>query len=129
MKAQKTPTERLMNAQHTSCVQMPKNIYIRHLRSFKSICFRIPIHRPFSASKNNKQFLNWNQTKIMTDTINEPLTCICFRLDSHNISTNNYFIQSQQQKCQNKVWSPTSIWFLYRQSRTSHLTMLYDHHR
>ena len=29
----------------------------------------------------------------MTDTINEPLTHICFRLDSHNISTNNYLFK------------------------------------
>ena len=92
------------------------------------------IHIPFLTLKNNKQCLNQNQMKTITNSVNETSTHFCFWLHSHTISYPNK--QSQQQKRQNKVQktvrvynkdtratSSTSIKCLYRQPRTSHLTL------
>ena len=79
---------------------MPKNIYSGHLKSYKSISFHIPMHRPFLTLKNKKQFLNYNQNKIITNSINENSTHFCFQLHLHTISYPNkqLLAQSHQQK-------------------------------
>ena len=44
-----------------------------------SITFHVPIHRPFLILNNNKRFLNQNQIKALTNSINETSTHFCFR--------------------------------------------------
>ena len=61
----------------------------RHPRSYKSISFYIPIHRPFLTLKNNKQFLNQMQIKTIINSTNETSRHFCFRLHSHTIQYPN----------------------------------------
>ena len=93
--------------------------------------------RPFSTLKNNKQFLNQNQIKSTTNSVNEISTDFCFWLRLHTILYPNKQLPAQQkQKRQNKVrqkiracnkntsgTSLTSVWCLYCKPQTSHLTL------
>ena len=86
----------------------------------------------------NKQLLNQNQIKTVTNSIYEISTHLWFWLHSHTISARQKWrVQSQHQKRKNKVrntartynkedtraTSPTSNWCLYHQLQTSHLIL------
>ena len=138
MKAHKTSTERLTYIQSTLCVHVSRNTYSKHPWSYKSIPFYIPLHIAFLEIKNNRQFLNQNQYKNITNSTNQTSTYDWFRLHSPIIL---YFnkqlpVQIRQQKHQNKVWKmviaynkdtrgtqATSIWCLYPQHQTPHLIL------
>ena len=71
----------------------------RNTRSWNSILYS------YTLENNNKQFLNQNQIKTITDSINETSIYFCFRLHLHTILYPNkqLLVQSQQQKRRNKV--------------------------
>ena len=100
LKVPKTPTNVLRTPNISPVSRCQKNTYSGYLRSYKSISFHIPKHRPFLTLKNNKQLLNYNQNKIITTSINKNSTHFCFRLHSHTISYpyKQLHAQSYQQK-------------------------------
>ena len=98
--------------------------------------FHILIRRPFLTLKNNKQFLNQNQVKIITNSINRTSTHSWFQLHLHTIFYPNrqlFKVNNRNSRIRcgrqsepivgTRVISLTSIWCLYYQPQLSHLTL------